>query len=470
MDPGRFPEVPGGPRRGPPALVDDGPTAHTAGMGPTIRGHRSRFADRRAAGRQLAARLVEYAGEHPVVLGLPRGGVPVAFEVAAALGAPLDVIVVRKLGVPSQPELGMGAVGEEGARVLNDDVIRIVEVTPAELATVEARERAEVTRRADRFRGGHDPIALRDRVVILVDDGVATGGTMRAAVEVARHRGARRVVVAVPVGAPDSLADIRRLADEVVALLEPADLWAVGAWYEDFTATEDDEVVRLVRLSRDPPVGGGTATEVMVPTAGVVLPGTLGRPDAPRGVVVFAHGSGSSRASPRNRSVARALQESGWATLLFDLLSADEAHDRDNVFDVALLAARLAGVTAWVRDRDELRGLPIATFGASTGAAAALWASTERGGAVEAIVARGGRPDLAAERLPAVTAPTMFIVGGDDELVLRLNREAAALLVVPHELVVVPGASHLFEEPGTLDAVVTHARRWFMTYARAARS
>ena len=200
--------------------------------------------------------------------------------------------------------------------------------------------------------------------------------------------------------------------------------------------------------------------EVVIPAVGVALPGSVFAPAEPLGIVVFAHGSGSSRSSPRNARVAVALNEAGLVTLLFDLLTDEEARDRANVFDIPLLAERLAAATGWVEADPELRGLPIGYFGASTGGAAALWAAAERGG-VSAIVSRGGRPDLAAPRLAAVRAPTLLIVGGRDEVVLELNREALESLTCEAQLTVVEGATHLFEEPGALEEVSRLACEWF---------
>jgi putative phosphoribosyl transferase len=204
------------------------------------------FRDRRDAGRQLSSRVTGYRATEPVVVGLPRGGVPVAYEVARALDAPLDVIVVRKLGVPSRPELGMGAIGEGGVRVLNRRVIDATGVTDAELAAVEAREQIEVDRRARRYRGDRPMIPLAGRTVILVDDGLATGGTARAAVQAARAHGARRVVLAVPVAPPESVQALADEADEVVVLHTPRDLRSIGEWYADFGQTADAEVERLL--------------------------------------------------------------------------------------------------------------------------------------------------------------------------------------------------------------------------------
>jgi putative phosphoribosyl transferase len=183
------------------------------------------------------------------VLGLPRGGVPVAFEVAQALGAPLDVLVVRKLGVPVQPELAMGAVGEDGVRVLNDDVLRMVRLRPDQLAAVERTERAEVQRRLALFRGGRARERVAGRVAVVVDDGIATGSTARAACQVARAHGARRVIVAVPVGSAGTLRELSDVADDVVCLLTPATFFAIGEFYDDFSQTTDAEVVALLQRS-----------------------------------------------------------------------------------------------------------------------------------------------------------------------------------------------------------------------------
>jgi putative phosphoribosyl transferase len=203
----------------------------------------------------------------------------------------------------------------------------------------------------------------------------------------------------------------------------------------------------------------GTAVEVSA--AGVRLAGDLVVPEAARGVVLFAHGSGSSRHSPRNRSVASALNRAGLGTLLFDLLTEAEAADRANVFDIEILARRLVGATQWLRTRAYV---PIGYFGASTGAAAALWAASTTGEEVGAVVSRGGRPDLAGSRLPGVRAPTLLIVGGRDTTVLDLNRQARTALRCENRLEVVPGATHLFEEPGALEEVAELARDWFTAH------
>lgn len=204
------------------------------------------FTDRAHAGRQLAEALRDYRDCGAVVLGLPRGGVPVAAEVARALGAPLDVLVVRKLGVPEQPELAFGAIGEGGIRVHNTELMRRIGLSPQLVAAVENAERAELERRVRRYRGGRQALPLDGRVVIIVDDGFATGATARAAALVARARGASTVVLAAPIGASDSVAGLSDVADEVVCVGVPADFIAVGQGYRDFSQTSDEEVCALL--------------------------------------------------------------------------------------------------------------------------------------------------------------------------------------------------------------------------------
>ena len=424
-----------------------------------------RFRDRQEAGRELAAHLLPLGPEHPIVLGLPRGGVPVAFEVARALDAPLDVIVVRKLGVPSQPELGMGAIGEEGVRVLDEDLIRSVRVRPDEIAAVERRERDELIRRAELYRGGRRMIPLAGRTVIVVDDGIATGGTARAALQVARAHDAGRIVLAIPVAPRETVAEMATVADDVVVLDTPTPFYAVGQWYSNFAATPDDEVVRLLAAAAQPPDAGADfgahVEEVQIDAGGVRLAGTLTLPAGATGLVIFAHGSGSSRHSPRNQLVARELNAAGLATLLLDLLTPGEALDRTNVFDIELLAGRLHAAAEWARDRRDCSGLALGYFGASTGAGAALWAAAGDP-TVRAVVSRGGRPDLAGTRLDAVRAPTLLVVGGHDTQVLDLNRQAMARMRCECRLEIVPGATHLFEEPGTLELASRLARDWFV--------
>jgi putative phosphoribosyl transferase len=214
------------------------------------------FADRSDAGWQLGANLREFiaqecAGDEIVVLALPRGGVPVAYQVAKALGSSLDVFVVRKLGAPRQPELAMGAIASGGVRVINDEVVRALHITPEQLAETAERETRELERREQAYRGDHVPVDLKGRCVLLVDDGVATGYTMRAAVAALRLREPKKIIIAVPVAARDTCEELKQHADAIVCLMTPFDFAAVGQWYRIFDQTSDEEVRLLLERSAE---------------------------------------------------------------------------------------------------------------------------------------------------------------------------------------------------------------------------
>lgn len=430
------------------------------------------FNDRIDAGRRLARDLVHLRDEDVVVLALPRGGVPVGAEVAQSLDAPLDVIVVRKLGVPFQPELAMGAIGEGGTLVLDEHLVEMADVSPDDLDAVVRREQDELARRVARYRSGRDPEEIAGRTVLIVDDGIATGSTAQAACRVVRAMGAARVVLAAPVAPADWAARLAPFADELVCAESHEQFGAVGRWYHDFTQVSDDDVVELLAAARrrrrstvqSAACTGGRRSErtVAIPSIAGPLAGDLVVPGGAREIVIFAHGSGSSRLSPRNRWVAAKLNGRRLGTLLFDLLTPDEALNRQNVFDVEFLANRLHDAVEFVRSFSATAGLPVGLFGASTGAAAALWEASRAEAGIAAVVSRGGRPDLAQPQLSAVRSPTLLIVGGHDELMLDLNRKAALDLRCEHRISVVSGATHLFEERGALEQVARLAGDWFV--------
>jgi putative phosphoribosyl transferase len=434
------------------------------------------FRNRAEAGKMLAQELARYRDEAPIVLGLPRGGVPVAYHVAQELRAPLDVWVVRKLGAPDQPELGLGAISEGGEVFVDPNMVELTGATIEELRRIAFAEAQEIERRVRCFRGARARPIVRDKTVIVVDDGIATGGTVRAALRAIRKAGARRLVLGVPVAASDTLAALAEEADEIVCLYAPKSFGAIGYHYLDFAQVPDEEVTSLLQRARrergepEPAAAvrdgaGPMESEVVVSAGATALQGTLSLPADPIGLVLFAHGSGSSRHSPRNRLVAGALQRERIGTLLFDLLTPEqERRDRRTQslrFDIDLLAARLVGATDWARAQKAITALPIGYFGASTGAAAALVAAARRPDVVRAVVSRGGRPDLASGSLPRVEAPTLLIVGSLDAGVLALNERAHHALRCTKQLAIVRGATHLFEEPGALEQVARLAAGWF---------
>ncbi|MGE0616338.1 MAG: phosphoribosyltransferase family protein [Bacteriovoracia bacterium] len=435
-----------------------------------------RFQDRAQAGRLLARALTE-ALEAPDesgasrlphlidawVLALPRGGVPVAFEVAQALSLPLAVLAVKKIGAPDEPEYGIGAIAEDGFYWIDPIASRRLGYRTGDIERILLEKNQEIGRQIENYRGGRSLPPLQGKTVILVDDGLATGVTARVAAQYVRACGAKYVLLAVPVGAAASAMRLRASDfDEVVCLNEAPDFEAVGQYYDDFHPVTDTEI--LEKLGETPGIGADAMradSEIPVPIGrGKTTPGWWVIPRGHHGLVIFAHGSGSSRLSPRNRAVASALNRAGFATLLFDLLTEPEATKEENVFDVEQLAARLVEATRWAKKQERTHNRPIGYFGASTGAAAALVAASTLSRDVCAVVSRGGRPDLARNALTRVTAPTLLIVGSLDREVLALNREALGRLP-DGQLAVIPGAGHLFEEPGAIEQVSHAAAPWF---------
>lgn len=420
------------------------------------------FMDREDAARRLAAALGHLRGTHPLVLAIPRGAVPMGRMIADALGGDFDVVLVRKLGAPHNPELAIGAVDEQGRTHLanhaaltgaDDDYIR----------REAARQRETIRTRRRLYTPQRPPLAIAGHTVVVVDDGLATGSTMIAALGAVRAAGAGRLVCAVPVAARESLARVAPLADEVVCLATPRGFYAVGQYYRHFPQVDDAQVIAALGAGERPRESTVRAEAMHCDDAAIAA--DLVVPEAARGIVLFAHGSGSSRHSPRNRQVAAALNRAGFATVLVDLLTPDEDADHASRFDIALLQRRLDCALDWVGANPLLRALPVGLFGSSTGAAAALRVAAAKGGAVAAVVSRGGRPDLAGDAvLSRVRSPTRLIVGGADREVLALNREALAAMTANAELVVVPGATHLFEEPGALEQVAGLVTDWFVRW------
>lgn len=324
-----------------------------------------------------------------------------------------------------------------------------------------------------------------------MDDGLATGVTAKAATHAIRKEEPRRIIFAVPVCASDTAWSLSEEVDALVCLEAPPSFGAVGLWYQNFEQTSDEEVLEWLERAREetaevegreaPATGSNSPARgpnlddprsVTVTAGHIRLQGDLRIPAGARGIVLFAHGSGSSRFSPRNRFVADVLHRAGLATFLLDLLTAnEESIDRVTAalrFNIGLLAERLVEATDWVARQPETGSFRVGYFGSSTGAAAALIAAARRPDRVGAIVSRGGRPDLAGPVLSEVRAPTLLIAGGEDRQVIELNKGAMARMRAPAELKIIPGATHLFEEPGALEQVARMASDWFVRHLDAA--
>lgn len=428
------------------------------------------YRDRHHAGVVLARELGDYSEKNPLVVAIPHGGVPVGAAVAMALAAELDILMVHKLGVPGHPYIAAGALASSGAANVNHRAIGSFGISPIALEQGLEKERLSLEQHELALRGGRPAKSVVGRTVIIVDDGVATGATLRTAISALRALGASQVVVAVPVAPEGALEALRHQADQVVCPTVAAPFFTISQSYEDFSPVSASFVKQLLdehaaRAQSGPRSAATSSREVPIRVGDVRIAGTLTVPDQAQGLVVFLHGSGSNRFSPRNVFVARALERGGFATLLVDLLTAEEQavdkETQEHRNDISLAAARAVGILDWLEHEPKLAALPIGLFGASSGAAAALIAASRRPKRVLGIVSRGGRPDLAEQALPGVSAPVLMLVGADDHAVLELNRAAALRLNATHRLEVVSGAGHLFEGPGSIEQAAELAARFF---------
>jgi len=458
---------------------------------------RAMFRDRAAAGRALARLLGTYRGQPGVVvLGLARAGVPVAREVADFLRVPIGVVVAHKVGVPGIEEVALGAVAEGSHRVVADSIAWYLGVPPRIVDRLAERERVELERRAAMYRAGLASFDLRGRTVIIVDDGLATGATMRAAIRSVRDRRPARIVAAVPVAARPSAEEVRAEVDELVVVATPPRFNTIAAAYENYSPVSDTDVFTLTCQ----PVGGmspyvrdmsdqlGAALTrvdghtrpvertIGVPAFDATVVGELGVPriarsstrwgraGGVRGLVILGSGSGGSRNSYIERYLAGRLRLSGYATLRVDLFTREEQHvdgpeDLRHV-DIQRVAARLAGVCEWA-EREGVAGAHRTILaGAGTGAAAVLATAAHRPGRTFAVAVRGTGVDLASVARRDITAPVLFIVGADDERALPGNTVGFDRLPRNTVLVRIPRAGSSFEEPGALGAVAEHTVGW----------
>lgn len=431
------------------------------------------FVDRQDAGRQLAHRLDHLRGTRVVVAGIPRGGMVVAAEVARALRAPLAVCLVRKLRVPFRPELAMGVIGEGGVRIRIDAVVRAQRVSADGFAAAERREQITLDRMAACYRGAERSADLQGRTVVVVDDGMATGITAQAACRIVRMRGAARVVLALPVAPRGRTSQLHAVADELICLHSPCEFTAVADSYMRFPAVADGEVIEILEHAAKRTRTPSRESNAEPPTAWPRHSDRLHVPRHPVGSVVMLCPAGRGPDDPRVGYLLTRLHHVGLATLLVDCVAAPHSpgSGRRNALDIPRLGRRLLDATAQLREHSRLARLPTGYLVTGTGAAAAIWAAAEPGDPPAAIVAHGGRPDLAGSRaLSALSVPTLLLVGAHDTAVLDLNERARTHMRCENRLLVVPAAGHVFDQPRALALAADLTCAWLGThYNRSAR-
>lgn len=419
------------------------------------------FTDRSEAGIRLAERVRDYAVTDPIVLALPRGGVPVGAELARVLDAPLDVLLVRKLGLPGHSEMGVGALTEDGQVCFDDNALARLHVSRDQLkATVEA-ERAELGRRLEVYRGDNPAPRIAGRDVLVVDDGIATGGTARAALRMVRRQQPARLVAAIPVGAQSAVESLRPEADHIVVLTAPENFRAVGEWYRDFGQLSDDDVTRTITELRDlAPTTSGDARTVRVPAGSVELEGELTVPSDVRGGVVVALEQEESSTS--RQAFTAAMRDSGYATLMIDPSHPRAGGAGEAEGDAPAEHGRKLGeAAAWLRETVDVSPQQIGVFGSGPGAPAALVAAAAHPNEIAAVVVHGGRIDAAENSLPQVRAPVLVLVEGEDSFVRELAEWVVSQLSAPCELRTVAGAEQLLATSREWRAVADSAAEWF---------
>ena len=421
------------------------------------------FTDRSEAGRRLAERVRPFAVDDPLVLALPRGGVPVGAELARRLDADFDVLVVRKIGLPGQPELGVGAIAEDGRVLYDDFALARMHVPRQALSDTVSAERDELARRRRVYRGERPAPRIAGRDCVIVDDGVATGGTARAALRMVRQAGPSHLILAVPVASPEAIELLHEEADALVVLSAPDNFRAVGEWYRDFDQLSDRHVTAIMAdygRARSPE--NDVTKTVRVRAGQVHLDGDLTVPAALRGAVVMAAGEG--RADEQWRSVAPVLQRAGYATLVLDPLTGRERSAEAGGVTTEESGARLGAAVDWMRRATDTVDRPLGVLASGEAAPAALVAAATRPRDVDAVVVRGGRIDLAEESLSGVRAPTLILLEGGDSFARELGEWVRARLGGPTDLRTMTGAEQPVGGPSRWRRVASEALEWFDRY------
>ncbi|MBI3456937.1 MAG: alpha/beta fold hydrolase [Candidatus Rokubacteria bacterium] len=427
------------------------------------------FRDRTEAGRALAAALAPLIVPPCVVAAIPRGGVAVALPIVERLRVPLTIVYARKLSAPLAPELAFGALDEDGQMTLDPATVAWLKLGPEDIRRAKAAVWAEIQRGMSLY--GVVPLAgyLPGSTVVLADDGLATGLTMRAALLYARRRGAREVIVATPCAAAETAEHFRRAADRFVALTVDAEFSAVGGYYRDFSPVSDDQVLAILARARDYLVSSAPrASGLLVSfknSRGFRLAGRLLVPASggPHPCAVFAHGWQSGKDSPRNRGAAEALRAAGFAAFLFDFTGHGESEGTREEGTPIQHVDDLGAALDILETLEEVDASRIGVVGASSGAAAALLRAAEDA-RIRALVLRSGNPEGAGAAAGRVTVPTLLVVGEHDGPTRGANEALLARLGGSRRLEVVAGADHLFGDPAALRQAIDLIVAWFKAH------
>lgn len=416
------------------------------------------YADRHDAGRRLAALLHDRRFEDPLVIGIARGGMPVAAEVARALGAPLDIVIVRKIGVPWNPELAIGAVAEGELVMVDEQAAAQLHLSAQEVDAAVARALEELAAAIARLRRGRPRIGVRGRSVILVDDGLATGRQAQAAIAALRSRGALHITLALPVGAPESVQALSHSVDEALCAATPQHLRAIGDWYEDFRPTSDEEMLALLCEH-----AGAARRSALIGSAAPKASGELVVPwSAPgHGVIVFAPADRAPAEADLAAHLAMALQHAGFATLTLAGARSDRAQPQDARRDVQRTAQLTREATDWLRSQPESARLPIGYLGSGTAAAGALVAASRLRSAVGALVAYAPRLELTGGAIALLEAPTLLIVPEQDRELIALCHAAREAMQCESRVALAPGRSPLALAESAREPLAALIIDWF---------
>ena len=414
------------------------------------------FRDRDQAARLLFEKLGDFREQKPLVLGFADGSLAMAKVIADALNSDVDVNLIRRFRLPNRPEYEMGAVSEDGDVYLGAGFESSL-VDEKELTEVATHEIDHLQAQRRRLTPNRKSLNPKGRTVLLVADGIAKGCEAIASVRNLFENEAARVVVIVPVISAQAYARIEADGAEIRTLYVPETFTSVNHYYLQYTDLEEDEIVRILK---------GGKPDVILREDGLDLVGQLVVPDRARGLILFAQGKMSGRRQPHNQYMARLFQEEGFATLMADVMTAEENESPTQSLDIEFLSRRMVSIMKWIDEDEQLRKLPLCLLGASTGTAAALLSAADSG-RISAIVSRGGRSDLAWEALSHIRAPTLLIVGELDKTMIAQTKEAYEQLQCKKDLAIVPGATHHFQEPGTLDKAARLAMEWFASHVAA---